>query len=314
MHKFDAFVDLRTNRSGQTPEDSVWPSFTDVMTVVLMLFMLTMVAVIVRNSELVERLKASVRTEERMAASLEANESVLSNLRGQLALAEEALAKIKMTILLLGEEKARLKDLSESAGAVVADLTARLDAAEAEKNRLIVLLGAREKELAEKTAAADRMIVSVTDRFEARIAALENANRRLSDRLAAEDANGRELELTLARQRQEYSTLEDKYHKLIRPSRTAVGKTVVSIRYYREGGAKRLMFKNANAPEEAAPDYVPLTGEELHRRLGRLRDAYGDRLYVKIVIPEASGLSYNEAWSFTRDMLDRYDYYYRETD
>jgi hypothetical protein len=33
---------------------------------------------------------------------------------------------------------------------------------------------------------------------------------------------------------------------------------------------------------------------------------------VKIIIPEDSGLSYNQAWVFTRDMLNKYDYYYQE--
>jgi hypothetical protein len=32
-------------------------------------------------------------------------------------------------------------------------------------------------------------------------------------------------------------------------------------------------------------------------------------LYVKVIIPDNSGLSYNEAWRFTNDMLTRYDYY-----
>jgi hypothetical protein len=34
-------------------------------------------------------------------------------------------------------------------------------------------------------------------------------------------------------------------------------------------------------------------------------------LYVKIVIPDTSGLSYSEAWSFTNNILSRYDYYYQ---
>jgi hypothetical protein len=47
-------------------------------------------------------------------------------------------------------------------------------------------------------------------------------------------------------------------------------------------------------------------------RLGKLKNKLKDKLYVKIIIPEESGLSYNEAWSFTKDILSRYDYYYQE--
>ena len=31
---------------------------------------------------------------------------------------------------------------------------------------------------------------------------------------------------------------------------------------------------------------------------------------MKLIIPEDSGLSYTEAWTFTRDILGQYDYYY----
>ena len=36
----------------------------------------------------------------------------------------------------------------------------------------------------------------------------------------------------------------------------------------------------------------------------------GDELYVKVVIPDDSGLTYNEAWDFTKTVLTDYDYYY----
>jgi hypothetical protein len=32
---------------------------------------------------------------------------------------------------------------------------------------------------------------------------------------------------------------------------------------------------------------------------------------VKVVIPEESGLSYNEAWKFTFTLLEQYDYYHQ---
>ena len=47
------FVDLRVSPSGQTNvnEDSVWPSFTDVMTVIVMIFLLALVIILIRNME-----------------------------------------------------------------------------------------------------------------------------------------------------------------------------------------------------------------------------------------------------------------------
>jgi hypothetical protein len=46
--------------------------------------------------------------------------------------------------------------------------------------------------------------------------------------------------------------------------------------------------------------------------LKQLKDTYKDILYVKIIIPDNSGLSYNEAWDFMSGMLDKYDYYYQD--
>jgi hypothetical protein len=49
--------------------------------------------------------------------------------------------------------------------------------------------------------------------------------------------------------------------------------------------------------------------KSLEKRLAELKQRYPKNLYVKIVIPDNSGLSYSEAWNFTKDMLDKYDYY-----
>jgi hypothetical protein len=45
--------------------------------------------------------------------------------------------------------------------------------------------------------------------------------------------------------------------------------------------------------------------------LGSLKQRAGNKLYTKITIPENSGLSYQEAWSFSNEILTRYDYYYQ---
>ena len=36
----------------------------------------------------------------------------------------------------------------------------------------------------------------------------------------------------------------------------------------------------------------------------------GDYLYFRVVIPDDSGLTYKEAWDFTRTVLSDLDYYY----
>ena len=50
---------------------------------------------------------------------------------------------------------------------------------------------------------------------------------------------------------------------------------------------------------------------EVEQRLAQLKIEQGKNLYVKIIIPEESGLTYNEAWEFMRNLLAKYDYYYQ---
>ena len=62
-------------------------------------------------------------------------------------------------------------------------------------------------------------------------------------------------------------------------------------------------------PGEGA--YRDLTLAELHRTLAQLKERDPDKLYTKIIIPDDSGLSYSEAWAFTKEILSGYDYYYQ---
>jgi len=59
-------------------------------------------------------------------------------------------------------------------------------------------------------------------------------------------------------------------------------------------------------------EFKTVEARQLHRRLTQLKNKWQDKLYVKIIIPEMSGPTYNEAWSFTKDIISRYDYYYQE--
>ena len=44
--------------------------------------------------------------------------------------------------------------------------------------------------------------------------------------------------------------------------------------------------------------------------IAALKKEHSKRLYIKIIIPENSGLSYSEAWEFMKSILHKYDYYY----
>lgn len=105
----------------------------------------------------------------------------------------------------------------------------------------------------------------------------------------------------------DFGSLKVKYDKLIKPARTAKGKYVVSVNYERINGKERIRFKDSDDE-----NYTLVTEKQLHKKLAKLKKKYPKKLYIKIVIPKESGLTYNEAWTFMKDLLQKYDYYYHE--
>jgi DNA repair exonuclease SbcCD ATPase subunit len=109
----------------------------------------------------------------------------------------------------------------------------------------------------------------------------------------------------LASLKSEFGSLKVKYDKLIKPARTAKGKYVVEVNYQKFKGNRRIRFKDAGDS-----DYRTVNLKELNDILAKLKKEHEKKLYIKIIIPEDSGLSYNEAWEFMKGLLDKYDYYY----
>ena len=105
----------------------------------------------------------------------------------------------------------------------------------------------------------------------------------------------------------DFGSLKVKYDKLIKPARTAKGKYVVSVNFERIKGKERIRFKDSGQES-----YTVVTEKQLHSKLAELKKKYPKKLYIKIVIPKESGLTYSEAWTFMKDLLHKYDYYYRE--
>jgi hypothetical protein len=100
MPESQGFIDLRIGHGAiGVGDDSVWPSFTDVMTVIVMIFLMALVVIMVRNlanQELIERLtmlesslgdtqeqrdllKASLELELDRLAALAANTDMISS-------------------------------------------------------------------------------------------------------------------------------------------------------------------------------------------------------------------------------------------
>jgi len=103
-----------------------------------------------------------------------------------------------------------------------------------------------------------------------------------------------------------YEVVKSKYEELVKPARSAKGKYIAQVFYIKGKNGKIIRFKQ---PGDSGFTNLPLS--EVEKRLSRLKAQKGKDLYVQIIIPQDSGLTYNEAWDFMRKLLVKYDYYYQ---
>ena len=311
MHRFRPFADLRLNRPNQSSDTTLWPSFTDIMTVIMMIFMLTMVLVIIKNADLISQIRLSRNLQAEAEDRLAQGTQVLADLRLQNTDLEEAVRSARMEIILLTDEISRLDDSLDVKAAAIARIAEEKE--ELSENLRLVRLQLSEKD--QELDDAQALIGGI--RAEAK-AANRDLSRQIADLLSRLEANETtmlrlsdqktDLEMTLARQRKDFSSLEEKYLELVRPARSSMGKQVVSVQMMRQGDQLGYLWKNIGG---TAWQPVP-SREALFAKLQQLKGRLGQELYVKVVIPDDSGLTYNEAWDFTKRVLSEFDYYYIE--
>jgi chromosome segregation ATPase len=309
----DSFIDLRYGSDAGRVSDNFWPSFTDIMMVVVMIFLITSTVLILRNWELVAELRATMEAERQAAAVARSATEASASLEDQLAQAEHAVSVLRMQLMQASERnQAQTRELAEREQKQLA-LQSELSTV---KGNLQV--ASRETQtLREELKASDSRIKQVRDDYAKQATRLQTALSALTTletRYATQTAELGQLRQESAKAQQilaelqgEYTSLRVKYDKLVRPARTAQGKHVVEVRYEKTANDYRIGFKDASGST-----YASINRAELHKRLSALKRKYPDKLYVKIVIPENSGLSYSEAWNFTVDTLRKYDYYHQE--
>jgi hypothetical protein len=325
MHRYEYNIDYRPLRRGQNADISLWPSFTDIMTVILMIFMLTMIVVIIKNSNLAGHLIFRKAQEQKIQEALDTSLEAQAQLKISITNLEEKLRAKEMEIILLGDEKKVMQSTLEAKLAQISAHRSDMSAIEADVKTLEADLAARTAEVATKEKEKEKEKERVRREFEEKITVInketkrqiEEFNRKFvaliqqlgqkDELIVLLDAEKRDFELALAKSRRSYLTLEEKYHKLIRPTRSPLDKSVATVQYSRVDGKYRVLFKDPDSKE-----FIQIDMAQLHNRLEQLKNELQDKLYVKIIIPDKSGLSYNEAWNFTRNILATYDYYYQE--
>ncbi len=303
------FVDLRLN-DGQASEDSFWPSFTDIMMVIVLIFLLAMLTLLLKNMDLVHQLRASLDAERAATAQVHSTTDINTQLNMRLKRLEEQAAMLQMRLINLGEEHSRsLAQLDRSQQqntqlkANLSALTQARDVALTEKQAM----ENKQAELMATLALRAQELAAQQQQFEAKLAEQQHLYVLKTEELGhLKSSSDTQLE-RMKKLELEYANLETKYNRLIRPARSSLGKVVVLVRYHKIGGKLNIEVKGP-----ADRDYQPVTGTVLHKRLSAMQHKHGKKLYVRIIFPDDSGLSYTEAWNLTESLLRLYDYYYQE--
>jgi chromosome segregation ATPase len=328
MSADDGFIELRLNRQDELAGENFWPSFTDIMTVVVMIFLMVMVVLVLYNQELVRDLQASIEKEriaretarvtgeekESIAVRLQAAESEVAELLARLRRSEEvrnqqltALDRQSKTL------EQQSKQLDEQAGrlSVLAterdDLRRRSDRLATEMQAATTQLGASRQEatqLAQSLATAQAR----QQTLDAELATLRTAATDQRRELDQAREQLRQSAATLTSVQNDYGELRIKYDKLVRPARSPSGRYAVEVRYTKAAGGYQIRFREGDAG-----DYSEVTREKLDQRLAKLKVAHPEGLYVRVVIPDGSGLSFSDAWDFRNHLHRNYDYYFQES-
>lgn len=234
------------------------------------------------NEEKIKALElAMARSELELQKSLEANER-LAVLEAALKASEETLADTK---------KANDERISELQNQLISAQTSLSDTQESQQ-------------------VSQEQLENMRSEF----AALQAAKQAESDRLASLQSEIARIQslrsedmAKLESLQGEFDTLDTKYKKLVRPARSSEGKHVVSVWFSKQSG--REVYRIRDATED---EFRTISRPAMASALAGLKDKHGKSLYVRIIIPENSGLSYSDAWRFTTEMQRAYDYYYQD--
>ena len=282
------------------------------MMVVVVIFMMASSVLILRNMALVRDLRATIDAQHNAEEAARSASETSATLEEQLAQTQNELSRLRMRLM-------RANEINQSRTEEINRQEQRLLALESDKQQLTASLqqSRRESQLHQDQLAQTQAEYAQLNQTHA---TLKTRLQEVLEQLSSTEKSNREqaAELTEFRQQRslsnqqlvslqgEYDELRNKYDKLIRPARSAVGKHVVSVRYFRED--KKIQIRLRESEDE---DYQSVNADQLNKRLAKLKDTYAGNLYVKVIIPEDSGLSYSEAWNFTYDLLKKYDYYHQ---
>ncbi len=340
MNPDNSFVDLRLNRQDGQNQESFWPSFTDIMTVIVMIFVIAMVVLLLRNLELVKQLRATMEAERAAVELAKSTGEEKESLALKLFAAENDISMLRMHLMQLEEQREKQAGTIDTQHRDIAKLQAEKEALQMLRDRLNAENFTLNQQLKKRDALVQQQQQSLEDlqqtlhsaqqqlsRFQEEIASAHSALNTLEENYAAvqeqlaqlqqrysnqssELLSARVAERESGRQLQtlqsDFEQLKIKYDKLIRPARSPAGHYLVEVRYTKSGGQIQAEYQT-----QEKPGYTPISQAGLEKVLGKLKTEQPNGLYIKVIFPEKSGLTFTEAWGLTSHLHGQYDYYFQ---
>jgi myosin heavy subunit len=328
-----SFPSIGGSHAGIGGENSFWPSFTDIMMVITMIFLMTTSILVVRNWQLVAELQESIAAERIASQMIESTSLENATLEERLANAEQSNSILRLRLLKKEEEFKSAQTAMREQKSSIASLelknidlqtslqrtqshldTANLeiDAATAQFAELSSQIASLKQQLAQQQQESEQSRTQLSTAREQIESLTQTSNKQQQDiiQLTQEksllsqeiEAYNQQL-LTL---QGDYETVKSKYEELIKPARSAKGKYIAEVYYVKGQSGNVIRYR-----QPGDKGFSTLSLAEVEQRLTKLKLEHGKDLYVKIIIPQDSGLTYNEAWEFMRSLLVKYDYYYQ---
>jgi chromosome segregation ATPase len=328
------FPAIGGRNAGIGGENSFWPSFTDIMMVITMIFLMATSLLVVRNWQLVAELRESVDAERLAAQVIESTSQENATLEERLANTEQSNSILRLRLLKKDEElelaQTFIREQKNSVAALELSNTVLKQELENTQSQLnaayleIDTATAQFIDLSNQIANLSQQLAQQKQQSDLTQTELEAARKQITqlyDSSASQEFNIAQLtqEKSLLNQevenynqqlltlKGEYETVNSKYEELIKPARSAKGKYIAEVYYVKGESGNVIRYRQPGDQE-----FSQLSLEEVESLLEQLKQTQGKDLYVKIIIPEDSGLTYNEAWNFMRGLLVKYDYYYQE--
>jgi myosin heavy subunit len=327
------FPSIGGSHAGIGGENSFWPSFTDIMMVITMIFLMATSILVVRNWQLVAELQESVAAERIASQMIESTSQENATLEERLANAEQSNSILRLRLMKKEEEFKLAQTAIREQESSIASLelqntdlqsslqqtrsrldTANLeiDAASVQFEELSSQIADLRQQLAQQQQENVRSRTQLSSAREQIESLTQSSNKQQQDIIQLTQEKSllsQEIEsynLQLLTLKGDYETVKSKYEELIKPARSAKGKYIAEVYYVKGQSGNVIRYRQPGDKE-----FSRLSLAEVEQRLDQLKREHGKNLYVKIIIPQDSGLTYNEAWQFMRSLLVKYDYYYQ---